>query len=420
MSQAWKRSTSAITYVDRVDRDASCSSSSTSASSRCLRIEGAGAGADRRGFAAAAGERHDEGGGETATSPGSADPEASVGATASLDGSAATGGDGSKDDDEYDDDDDDGDVDDDVDDDDNEAEEDEVVEDAFAAGDEAFFRGVLNAASVVPADQGTERDVVLPVHTVEGVPTGETVVLPGRIFDVPLRVDIVHRVVVWQRNKKRRGMAKTKTRGEVHGTTRKARAQKGGGRARVGALTAPHMRGGGVAHGPVLRKFNPKLQRKVRRLGLKVALSAKAAEGRIVVVDSLHERVEPRTKWFNSALDKLLGRGSLAAGDEYHSVLMAEIPPTEEQGAFKSKRKDTDRNDSGAGSGLMVPTLVSAAKRASKNLPYVHVMNQCGLNVYDIIRYRSLAITPDALEALVARLDKPIKPRERTDGALNR
>lgn len=233
--------------------------------------------------------------------------------------------------------------------------------------------------------------------------------LPGRIFDVPLRVDIVHRVVVWQRNKRRRGTHKTKTRSEVSGTTRKARAQKGSGRARVGDLRAPQMRGGGVSHGPVLRSFKTGLQRKVRRLGLKVALSAKAAEGRIVILDSLHEGVEPKTKWLEGALDNLLGAHSLAAGDRQHSVLCAEIPPTREQGALPSKRKDTDRNDSGGRSGKMVPTWVSNAKLASRNLPHVQVMNQFGLNVYDILRYRSLAITRDALEALVARIDAPIK-----------
>jgi large subunit ribosomal protein L4 len=147
----------------------------------------------------------------------------------------------------------------------------------------------------------------------------------------------------------------------------------------------------------------------VRRLGLKVALSAKAAEGRIVIVESLHEGVEYKTKLFLSSLDRLLGRQSLAAGEKVHSVLCGEIPPTEAQGALPSKRKDTDRNDSGGRSGKMVPTWVSNAKRASKNLPHVQIMNQFGLNVYDILWHRSLALTPDALEALVLRLDAPIK-----------
>jgi len=85
----------------------------------------------------------------------------------------------------------------------------------------------------------------VPVYRLTGVKTGETVTLPGRIFDVPLRVDVAHRVVLWQRNKRRRGLHATKTRAQVKGTTKKARPQKGGGRARVGDLRAPQMRGGG-------------------------------------------------------------------------------------------------------------------------------------------------------------------------------
>ena len=79
----------------------------------------------------------------------------------------------------------------------------------------------------------------------------------------------------------------------------------------MGTLRAPQMRGGGVAHGPNgMRNWNTKLQRRVRRLGLQVALSAKAAEGRIVVVDSLHAGIEPKTQWLDNALDNLLGAQS--------------------------------------------------------------------------------------------------------------
>ena len=275
-------------------------------------------------------------------------------------------------------------------------------EDGDDSDDGDFPAGVLGALDELPSDQGAGADRSLPVYTVEGVPTGETVTLPGGIFDVPLRVDIVHRVVVWQRNKRRAGTHKTKTRAEVKGTTRKARAQKGGGRARVGDLRAPQMRGGGVAHGPVLRSFETGLQRKVRKLGLKIALSAKAAEGRIAVLDSLHAGVEPKTKWLDGALDKLLGGGALAAGERQHSVLCAEIPPTEAEGALAGRRRCLRSAD-------MVPTWESNAKRASKNLPHVQVMDQFGLNVYDILKHRSLVITKDALEALVKRVDEPIR-----------
>ena len=262
----------------------------------------------------------------------------------------------------------------------------------------------LELRDAVPDDQGAMADRTLPVYGITGAPTGETVTLPGRHFDVPLRVDIAHRVVVWQRSKRRGVYAKTLTRSEVSGTTRKARAQKGAGRARVGTLRAPQMRGGGVAHGPNgMRNWNTKLQRRVRRAGLRVALSAKAAEGRIVVLDSLHRGVEPKTQWLDGALDTLLGAQSLAAGGRAHSVLCAEIPPTLEQGGLPARRTC-------ARTGRKLPAVHSNAKRASLNLPHVQVMDQFGLNVYDVLRHRSLAITRDALDALVARLDRPIKP----------
>ena len=281
----------------------------------------------------------------------------------------------------------------------------DAAADADAAFDDGFAAGVLPRRDAVAPDQGSMRDCEdVPVYRLTGVKTGETVTLPGHIFDVPLRVDVAHRVVLWQRNKRRRGLHATKTRAQVKGTTKKARPQKGGGRARVGDLRAPQMRGGGVAHGPVVRSHETGLQRKVRRLGLKVALSAKLAEGRVVVLDNAHEDVaEAKTKWLDGALDALLGAGALAAGERQHSVLLAEITPDETTpGALVGSRRDPRSAD-------LVPTLESRAKRASKNLPHVHVMHQRGLNVYDILRYRSLAITKDALQELVRRIDAPIK-----------
>ena len=266
----------------------------------------------------------------------------------------------------------------------------------------AAAAAALARFAAVPSDQGTGRDLTLDVFTVSGARTGETVTLPGRVFDVPLRVDVAHRVVIWQRNKRRAGTHHAKTRAQVKGTTRKARPQKGGGRARVGDLRAPQMRGGGKAHGPVQRSHATGLQRKVRRLGLKVALSAKAAEGRVVIIDSTHEGCEPKTRWLDAALDALLGTESLAAGERQHSALVAEIPPSANEGGLAGRRRDVRSAD-------MVPSVESRVKRASKNLPHVQVMHQFGLNVYDILKHRSLVITKDALEALVERVDRPIK-----------
>jgi len=116
----------------------------------------------------------------------------------------------------------------------------------------------------------------------------------------------------------------------------------------------------------------------LRKLGLKVALSAEAAEGRIVIVDSMHEGVESKTRLFLNALDSLLGGQSLAVVGTKYSVLCREMPPTKAQASLPSKRNDIDRNDGGGRSGTIVPTWVSNTRLVSKNPPAaaVHIVNQ--------------------------------------------
>ena len=109
--------------------------------------------------------------------------------------------------------------------------------------------------------------------------------LPPLLFAAPIRLDILHRLVEWQRAGQRQGTAKTKDRGEVSGTGRKPHPQKGTGRARQGTRRAPHHRGGGVAHGKTPRDFSYSLPKKVRALGLRVALTVKHAQGRLRVMD---------------------------------------------------------------------------------------------------------------------------------------
>ena len=215
-----------------------------------------------------------------------------------------------------------------------------------------------------------------------------------RIFDQPLRVDIAHRVVRWQRAKARGGLHKTKTRGEVSGTTRKARPQKGQGRARVGNLKAPQMRGGGVAHGPVVRSHAHKLPKKVRRMGLKVALSAKAAEGKLIVVDSF-AGMEPKTRALNETLARLTGDFGLAAGGKFHSALIVD-------GEFETMSEEDVESEDTIGPSELV-------RMSARNLPHVEVLPQIGANVYSILRRRALVITKSGLEQLIARLDAPIK-----------
>ena len=259
--------------------------------------------------------------------------------------------------------------------------------------------GVMRVRWNIAETQGLGADATTPVFGYDGETKGE-VALPGRIFDAPLRVDIVHRVVRWQRARARSGLHKTKTRGEVSGTTRKARPQKGQGRARVGNLKAPQMRGGGVAHGPVVRSHAHDLPKKVRRMGLKVALSARAAEGKLVVVDSF-EGIEPKTRAMRDALERLTGDIGLAAGGKYHSALIVD-------GEFEPTTVVGD-SDSDSDSDAAETPMTTAVRLASRNLPHVQVLPQVGLNVYSILRHRTLIITKSGLEQLIARLDAPIK-----------
>src|SRR6202166_2170972 len=110
--------------------------------------------------------------------------------------------------------------------------------------------------------------------------------LADAVFGLPLRRDILARVVAWQLAKRRAGTHKTKGISDISGTTKKPYKQKGTGRARQGSLRSPQFRGGAVIFGPVVRSHAFDLQKKVRRLGLKTALSAKQAEGKLVVLET--------------------------------------------------------------------------------------------------------------------------------------
>jgi large subunit ribosomal protein L4 len=126
----------------------------------------------------------------------------------------------------------------------------------------------------------------LPVITLDNASAGE-IELPEALFGVTPRADILARVVQWQLAKRRAGTHKVKGMGEVSGTTKKPYRQKGTGNARQGSLRAPQFRKGGVVHGPVVRSHEYSLNKKVRRLGLIHALSSKAAEGKLVVLDGV-------------------------------------------------------------------------------------------------------------------------------------
>lgn len=203
----------------------------------------------------------------------------------------------------------------------------------------------------------------LPVKNLEAQEVG-TIELDDAIFGVEVRPDILQRVVVWQLAKRRAGTHKVKTRGEVNRTGAKMYKQKGTGRARHGSRRVNIFRGGGVAFGPVVRSHAIDLPKKVRALGLKCALSAKAKEGKLLVVDAL-KLDEPKTKRVQAALQRLgLGSALLVAG------------------------KEVDRNFA----------------LGARNLPTVDVLPVQGANVYDILRRDTLVLTTEAVQGLAERL----------------
>ena len=183
------------------------------------------------------------------------------------------------------------------------------------------------------------------------------------IFARPVRKDILARVVNWQLAKRRSGNHKTKEIGDVSGTTKKPYAQKGTGRARQGSLRSPQFRGGATIFGPVVRSHAHDLPKKVRTLGLKTALSAKAKEGKLIVLDGVGS--DTKTKDVAVKFEKL----------GWKSVLLIEGPAVTE-----------------------------AFARAARNIPHVDVLPQQGANVYDILRRDTLVLTKDAVQHLVERL----------------
>ena len=203
----------------------------------------------------------------------------------------------------------------------------------------------------------------LQVTTLENKKAGE-IELDEGVFGLPARKDILARVVNWQLAKRRAGTHKVKGRGEVKGSTRKIFRQKGTGNARMGNVRTPIRRGGGVTFGPVVRDHAISLNKKVRKLGLKTALSAKAAEGKLVVLESA--AVESGK---TAALAKSLGELG------WNSVLLIDGAEVNENFA-----------------------------RAARNIPLVDVLPQQGANVYDILRRDTLVLTKDAVAALEARL----------------
>ncbi len=203
----------------------------------------------------------------------------------------------------------------------------------------------------------------LPVISLDNAAAGE-IELPAEVFGAAPRADIMARVVHWQLAKRRAGTHKAKGMGEVSGTTKKPYRQKGTGNARQGSLRSPQFRKGGVVHGPVVRDHGYSLNKKVRRLGLISALSMKAAEGKLVVLET------------------------------------ASVPADAKTGAVAKQLKAL-----GWTSALVVDAAADENfVRVTRNLPKVQVLPTVGANVYDILKHDVLAVTRAGVEALKERL----------------
>ena len=203
----------------------------------------------------------------------------------------------------------------------------------------------------------------VPVKNLANEAIGE-IELDDAIFGVPVRQDLIYRAVNWQLAKRRSGNHKTKGISEIAGTTKKPYNQKGTGRARQGSLRSPQFRGGARIFGPVVRSHEHDLTKKVRKLALKTALSAKVAAGQLVIIDSC-ETDTHKTKAM-AATFKTMG---------FQSLLVIDGATVNENFA-----------------------------RAARNIPLVDVLPSQGANVYDIIRRNTLVLTRDAVTDLEARL----------------
>ncbi len=202
------------------------------------------------------------------------------------------------------------------------------------------------------------------VKTLAAKDAGEITLNPD-VFGLEPRADILHRVVTWQLEKRRGTARAARERSDVARTGKKFGRQKGGGTARHGNRAAPQFIGGGKAHGPRVRDFNPGLNKKVRALGLRHALSVKAGEGKLLIVDNLALDAA-KTAALKEALGKL-----------------------------------------GVQSGLFIDGAAVDVNfaLASRNLYKVDVLPAVGANVYDILNHDHLVLTRAAVESLEARFN---------------
>ena len=187
--------------------------------------------------------------------------------------------------------------------------------------------------------------------------------LPGIIFDVPVKVSVLHDVVKSQLAGRRAGSASVKHRSDVKGSTAKLYKQKGTGRARRGDIKSPLLRGGGSVFGPDKRSFSYKVPKKVRKLALKMALSSKLKDSDIVVLDML-EIEKIKTRLFVDIIKALnIDKALIITAQKNVNI-----------------------------------------EKSAKNVPNIKILRYDGLNVYDILKYNKLVLLADSIEKIEGRL----------------
>jgi len=207
--------------------------------------------------------------------------------------------------------------------------------------------------------------MLIPIYDMQGEKTGD-VELRADIFEAPINVPLMHQAFERQMANARQGTHKTQTRSEVSRTTRKWYRQKGTGRARHGSRSANLFVGGAVSHGPKVRDYSKKMPRKMRQGALRSALSAKAKEDGIVVLDAL-EMETPQTQRMASTLGALGAEGSVL---------------------------------------LLLPDRDEVVEKSARNLPNVKILNVNYLNIRDLLSYDKILVTMDSLQVIERNLGR--------------
>ncbi len=210
-----------------------------------------------------------------------------------------------------------------------------------------------------------------PLKNMQGQEIG-TVELPDEIFNIEPNQAVMHQALVRQLANKRQGTHKAKTRGEVRGGGRKPWRQKGTGRARQGTIRAPQWRGGGIVFGPTPRSYAKRMPRKMRRLALRSALSVKAGEQQIVVLDELSFDA-PRTKDMVAVLDAL----------------------------------DVERTAL-----LLLPEADDNVELSARNIPYVKTLRAHYINVRDLLGYQTVIMPRQAIDVIADFLGESDQEQE--------